>query len=69
MKALVPEVATWNKVIAAFAGQLKDALGDGLEAPITDFQNFEQLELAGQSALPPQTAQLVQLIQRVVKKP
>jgi hypothetical protein len=69
VKALVPEVASWNSMIAALAGQLKDALGDGVESPITDFSNFEQLELAGQSTLTPQTAQLAKLIQQVIKKP
>ena len=69
VKALVPEIESWNKMIVAFAGQLKDALGDGVESPITEFSNFEQLELAGQNQLPPHTAQLVKLIQQVVKKP
>ena len=69
VKALVPEIESWNGMIAAFAGQLKDTLGDGVEAPITEFSNFEQLELAGQSTLTPQTAQLAKLIQQVVKKP
>ena len=69
VKALVPEIGSWNNMIAAFAGQLKDSLGDGLGAPITEFSNFEQLELQGQNQLTPQTAQLVKLIQQVVKKP
>ena len=68
VKALVPEVTSWNHMIAAFAGQLKDALGDGVKSPITEYRNFEQLESAGQSTLTPQTAELVKLIQQVVKK-
>jgi hypothetical protein len=68
VKALVPEIESWNGMIAAFAGQLKDTLGDGLDAPITQFSNFEQLELAGQNQLTPQTAQLAKLIQQVIKK-
>ncbi len=68
VKALVPEIASWNSMIAAFAGQLKDVVGEGIEAPITEFSNFEQLELTGQNTLTPQTAQLAKLIQQVVKK-
>jgi len=68
VKALVPEIASWNSMIAAFAGQLKDTLGDGVVSPITQYRNFEQLELAGQSTLTPETAQLAKLIQQVVKK-
>ncbi len=69
VKALVPEIESWNGMIAAFAGHLKDVVGGKIEAPITEFSNFEQLELAGQSTLTPQTAQLAKLIQQVVKKP
>jgi len=69
VKALVPEIESWNGMIAAFAGQLKDRLGDGVESPITNYSNFEQLELAGQNQLTPQTAQLAKLIQQVIKKP
>jgi hypothetical protein len=67
--ALVPEIESWNSLIAAFAGQLKDVVGDGVVAPITQYSNFEQLELAGQNQLTPQTAQLAKLIQQVLKKP
>ena len=68
VSALVPEVASWNRMIAAFAGKLKDALGDGVVSPITEYRDFEQLELAGQSQLPPQMQELTKLIQQVVKK-
>jgi hypothetical protein len=69
VQALVPEVESMNRMIAAFAGQLKDVVGDGVVAPITQYSNFEQLELAGQSQLPPQSLQLAKLIQQVLKKP
>ena len=67
VKALAEEVGSWNGMIAAFAGKLKDALGDGVQSPITEFENFEQLEQAGQSELSPQADQLVRLIKRVIK--
>jgi len=46
--ALAREVGQWNEMIAVWAGQLKDHLGDGLLAAIADFPNFEHLEAAGQ---------------------
>jgi len=49
-EALAREVGEWNGFIAAFAGQLKDALGDGPVQPIseiTKFPNFEHLEAEG----------------------
>ena len=48
VRALVEEVGDWNEMIAAFAGQMKDVLGDELEAPITDYSDFEHLEARGQ---------------------
>ena len=68
VEALVKEIGSWNEMIAAFGGKLKDLVGAGLEAPITEYPNFEQLEHAGQTQLPPETAQLFKLIQQVVKK-
>jgi hypothetical protein len=68
VKALVPEIESWNRMIAAFVGQLKDTLGDGVDAPTTEFRNFEQLEQAGQAQLPPQMQELVRLIKQVAKK-
>lgn len=41
--ALVQLVAHWNQVAARVAGQLKDA-GHQIQAPITDYPNFEHLE-------------------------
>ena len=68
LKALVQEIGSWNEMIAALGGRLKDLLGDGplgVEAPITQYANFEQLELAGQDKLPPGYEKVFQLIQRV----
>lgn len=47
IQALARCIGEWNQLIAAFAGQLKDQLGDGVVAPITQFPNFEQLEAKG----------------------
>lgn len=44
LQALAEEVGDWNSMIAGWAGRLKDLVGDGLEAPITKFPNFEHLE-------------------------
>jgi hypothetical protein len=68
LKKLTEEIGSWNQFIAAFAGQLKDVVGEGMEAPITSYPNFEQLEMAGQSLLPSGTGQLAKLIQQVIKK-
>ena len=55
-------------MLAAFGGRLKDALGGGLEMPIAEYPNFEQLELAGQKQLPPEIELLARLIQQVRPK-
>ena len=68
LKALVQEIGSWNEMIAALGGRLKDLVGDGplgVQSPITQYQNFEQLELAGQEKLPPGYDQVSKLIQRV----
>ena len=68
IKALVQEIGSWNEMIAAFGGKLKDLLGDGplgVQSAITQYQNFEQLEAAGQDKLPPGYQQLFRLIERV----
>ncbi len=41
---LVRQVGEWNTMIAQQAGKLKDLLGDGFHAAITEFPNFEHLE-------------------------
>ena len=68
VEALVKEIGSWNQMIAAFGGKLKDVLGGGIEMPIADYPNFEQLELAGQAQLPPQIEELVKLIKHVSHK-
>jgi hypothetical protein len=68
LPALVQEIGSWNEMIAAFGGKLKDLLGDGalgLESAIAQYPNFEQLEAAGQSKLPPGFEKLARLIGRV----
>ena len=50
IQSLAKEVGEWNSMIANFAGQLKDQLGDGVEAPITKFPDFEHLEAKGRDA-------------------
>ena len=66
--ALVAEIGSWNEMIAAFGGKLKDVFGDGIEMPIADFPNFEALEHAGQKQLPPEIEQLARLIKQVSQK-
>jgi len=51
VKALVQEVGEWNEFIAAFTGEIKDAVGPQLEAAITAFPNFEHLEARGLARL------------------
>ena len=51
VKALVQEVGEWNEFIAAFTGELRDAIGPQLEAAITNFPNFEHLEARGLARL------------------
>ena len=55
-------------MIAAFGGKLKDLLGDGplgVQSAIAQYPNFEQLEAAGESKLPPGMKKLARLIGRV----
>jgi hypothetical protein len=69
LEALVKEVGSWNQMIAAFGGKLKDLLGGGIEMPIANYPDFERLELAGQSLLPPEMEQLAKLIKQVCQNP
>ena len=65
---LVREIGSWNEMIAAFGGKLKDLVGDcalQVESPITEYPNFERLEAAGQEKLPPGYKELARLIARV----
>jgi len=68
VEALVKEIGSWNQMIAAFGGKLKDVLGGGVEMLISEYPNFEQLELAGQSQLPPEIEELAKLIKQVSQK-
>ena len=68
VEALVNAIGSWNEMIAAFGGKLKDLLGDGVEMPIAEYPNFESLEHAGQSQLLPGIEQLAQLIKSVSRK-
>jgi hypothetical protein len=68
VETLVKEIGSWNQMIAAFGGKLKDLLGDGVEMPISAYPDFEKLELAGQSQLPPEIEKLAQLIRQVSQK-
>ena len=71
LQALVREIGSWNEMIAAFGGRLKDLLGDGAlvaESAISRYPNFEQLEAAGQKKLPPGFEMLAKLIARVGKR-
>jgi len=68
VEALVKEIGSWNQMIAAFGGALKNVLGDGVESAITEFPNFEQLEAAGQTQLPAHINELAQLIKQVSQK-
>ena len=61
--ALVREIGEWDQMIAAFGGSLKDAAGVAgmtIESPIFDRKDFEQLEMKGQSQLPPSWNQALQ---------
>jgi hypothetical protein len=69
---LVKEIGSWNEMIAAFGGKLKDLVGNGqgkLESAIAEFPNFERLEAAGQDRLPPELQKLFALMERVKAKP
>ena len=47
IKALAEEVGRWNTLLAGFAGRLKDAFGESVEAEIAKFPDFEHLEAKG----------------------
>jgi hypothetical protein len=60
---LVKAIGEWDQMIAAFGGSLKDAAGVAgmtIESPIFDRKDFEQLEMKGQSQLPPSWNQALQ---------
>jgi hypothetical protein len=56
LETLVREIGSWDQMIAALGGSLKDAVGNtgmAIESPIFARKDFEQLELKGQALLPP----------------
>ena len=56
VRKLAEEVGVWNEGVAALVGQFKDGLpGLPIEAPITQFADFEHLEAKGQDTLKPQS--------------
>ncbi len=72
LEALVREIGSWNEMLAAFGGKLKDLLASGpkeLQMPISQYPGFEHLEAAGQDKLPPGYENLARLIQRVSQQP
>jgi hypothetical protein len=71
VQALSMQVGLLDQMIAAFGGLLKDLSGDGalgVDLAIGRFQDFEQLEAAGQSKLTPGLEKLAKLIVRVAGK-
>jgi hypothetical protein len=72
LQALVREIGSWNEMIAAFGGMLKNFVGDSsvkLVSPIAEFPNFERLEASGQSSLPPELQKVFALMERVRARP
>jgi hypothetical protein len=68
LQRLAQKVGSWNEMLAALAGQLRDLASGGpvsVEAPITGYPDFERLEAAGQKGLPPGFDKLAGLIGRV----
>jgi hypothetical protein len=47
VKALIEEIGEWNEMIASMFGAMKDAFGEGISSPITDYVDFEHLEARG----------------------
>ena len=51
-RQLAETVGEWNQMVAAVVGEFKDAAAGGIiQAPITEFPNFEHLEADGQRAI------------------
>jgi hypothetical protein len=51
VRKLAETVGEWNQMVAAVVGQFKDAGEGAIEAPITEFPNFEHLEAKGRDEL------------------
>ena len=64
LPALAEEVGSWNEMLAALGGRLKDMLGPGVTSEIARFPNFEALEAAGQTQLPAGFDELIPLLRR-----
>lgn len=65
IKCLIGEEDSMNKMIAAFGGVLKDALGDEvgeLQTAISKYPNVEKLEAEGQSKLSPELIKLLSTV-------
>jgi hypothetical protein len=67
LEALAREIGSWNQMMAAFAGCLKDMAGDRgeIQTPISLFPDFERLEAAGQTQMPPDLLKLAKLARKV----
>jgi len=56
IEALAKNVGDWNVMIAAFGGAIQslwgETAGGSIDAPITEYPNFEHLEAEGQKHLP-----------------
>lgn len=70
LPALVEQIGSWNQMIAAFGGFMKDlsAAGESVVAEIAEYPNFEQLEAAGQDRMPSELLRLVKLIRQTGSK-
>ena len=64
LPALAEEVGSWNEMLAALGGRLKDVLAPDVKSEIARFPNFEHLEAAGQSKRPAGFEKLIPLLQR-----
>lgn len=55
LETLVREIGSWDQLVAAFGGSLKDAAGNAgmaIQSPLFARKDFEQLEMRGQPQLP-----------------
>ena len=62
---LVKAIGSWDEMLAGFGGALKDAAGESgmtIESPIFARKDFEQLEMKGQSQLPPGFSKVVRML-------
>jgi len=70
LERLTKEIGEQSAMLAGFLGALKDAMGQGpdgvgtVEAPITEYPNFEHLEAEGQRLLPAQLKTMLKALAR-----